>query len=521
MNTPNTPDLASENAELRAWLAEAEDTLRAIGAGEVDARVMNEEVYALKGAEKALRQAHDSLDQRVRERTAELQQQREWLKVTLASIGDALIATDAAGRITFLNPVAETLTGWSRQEALGQPVQSVFRIVDEATRSPREDLVERALREGATVKLANNTCLIARAEHEIPIEDSAAPIKDRDGKVAGAVLVFHDVTEKRRAQHALRESEAQRKVAEAVQVERQRLTGVLNLLPAYVVLLSPDYRVPFANRFFEERFGKSEGRRCYEYLFQRTEPCENCQTYKVLQTNAPQRWEWTGPDGRNYDIYDFPFTDVDGSPLIMEVGLDITERKQAEAAVQAERRRLFEVLETLPAMVCLLTPDYHVAFANRSFRQKFGEANGRHCYEYCFGRNAPCDFCESYNVLQTGQPHHWEVKGPDGTVMDAYDFPFTDVDGTPMILEMDLDITERRQAEAELARHRQHLQEMVEERTKELRATNEELTRFNEAMVGRELRMIELKQEINALCAQLGLPPRYGPVLGEEAEPAQ
>ncbi len=72
----------------------------------------------------------------------------------------------------------------------------------------------------------------------------------------------------------------------------------------------------------------------------------------------------------------------------MEVGLDITERKQAEAAVQAERRRLFDVLETLPPMVCLLTLDYHVAFANRSFREKFGESHGRHCYEYCFGRTA-------------------------------------------------------------------------------------------------------------------------------------
>jgi PAS domain-containing protein len=91
----------------------------------------------------------------------------------------------------------------------------------------------------------------------------------------------------------------------------------------------PDYHVPFANQFFEERFGKSEGRRCYEYLFQRTEPCENCETYKVLKTGAPHRWEWTGPDGRNYDIHDFPFIDTDGTPLIMEVGLDITERKRA------------------------------------------------------------------------------------------------------------------------------------------------------------------------------------------------
>jgi signal transduction histidine kinase len=137
-----------------------------------------------------------------------------------------------------------------------------------------------------------------------------------------------------------RVNEPRQEFAGAVHVERQRLKVVLDLLPAYVILLSPDYRVPFANRFFEERFGKSEGRRCYEYLFHRTGPCENCESYKVFKTNTPLRWEWTGPDGRNYDIHDFPFTDADGSPLIMEVGLDITERKRAEAAIREANETL-------------------------------------------------------------------------------------------------------------------------------------------------------------------------------------
>ena len=126
---------------------------------------------------------------------------------------------------------------------------------------------------------------------------------------------------------------------------------------------------------------------------------------------------------------------------------EIENRKRAEKSVTAERRRLYDILETMPVMVCLLTADYHVAFANRSFRDRFGEDNGRHCYDYCFGREAPCEFCESYNVLKTGQPHHWEVTGPDGSIIDTYDFPFTDTDGSPLILEMDIDITERRRAE--------------------------------------------------------------------------
>jgi PAS domain S-box-containing protein len=164
---------------------------------------------------------------------------------------------------------------------------------------------------------------------------------------------------------------------------------------------------------------------------------------------------------------------------------DVTDRKRAEAAlreslarrqvaeaVEAERRRLFEVLETLPAMVCLLTPDYHVAFANRAFREKFGESHGRHCYEYCYGRPSPCEFCESYGVLRTGQPHRWEVTTADGSVIEVHDLPFTDVDGSPLILEMDWDITERRKAESELARYRGDLEALVQQRTTRLEAVN-------------------------------------------------
>lgn len=127
---------------------------------------------------------------------------------------------------------------------------------------------------------------------------------------------------------------------EAIRAEQQRFNDLLEMLPAYLVLLTPDHHIAFANRFFRERFGEDHGRRCFEYLFQRTEPCEVCNTYQVLETGEPQRWEWTGPDGRTYDIYDFPFTDVDGSPLIMEMGIDITQRKRMEEALKEANQTL-------------------------------------------------------------------------------------------------------------------------------------------------------------------------------------
>jgi PAS domain S-box-containing protein len=109
---------------------------------------------------------------------------------------------------------------------------------------------------------------------------------------------------------------------------------------------------------------------------------------------------------------------------------------------------MFAMLETLPAMICLLNPDHYVTFANRAFRERFGVSNGRRCYEYCFGHSVPCHFCKSYDALTTGQPQHWELRLPDGSVIEAYDFPFKDSDGSPLILEMDIDVTELKRAEA-------------------------------------------------------------------------
>ncbi len=111
-----------------------------------------------------------------------LRQQREWLQVTLQSIGDAVITTDAVGKVTSLNPVAEELTGWKMAEALNRPIEEVFNIINEETRSPAPNPVGKVLREGKILGLANHTAVISRDGKERAIEDSAAPIKDAQGE---------------------------------------------------------------------------------------------------------------------------------------------------------------------------------------------------------------------------------------------------------------------------------------------------------------------------------------------------
>lgn len=155
---------------------------------------------------------------------------QERYAVTLDSIGDAVIVTDREGHITLMNPVAQELTGWPLADGRGRPIGEVFRIINETTRRPVESPVERALREGRVVGLANHTLLVARDGAERPIDDSGAPVRARDGGVVGAVLVFRDVSarraEERARDEALRREQASRDMAEAAIGVRDRFLAL-------------------------------------------------------------------------------------------------------------------------------------------------------------------------------------------------------------------------------------------------------------------------------------------------------
>jgi len=147
-----------------------------------------------------------------RERNANaIYEQRETFRTTLASIGDAVMTTDTEGRVTYLNTVAQSLTGWTQEDAVGRPLENTFHIVNEQTRAPVENPVARVLREGVIVGLANHTLLIAKDGTERPIDDSAAPIRDRGENTVGVVMVFRDVTERRHAETALQDANTRSK----------------------------------------------------------------------------------------------------------------------------------------------------------------------------------------------------------------------------------------------------------------------------------------------------------------------
>lgn len=342
------------------------------------------------------------------------------------------------------------------------------------------------------------------------------------------IRVKERTAELEKANSALEEEIAEHKEAEeAVKAERQRFNDVLETLPAYLVLLTPDYHVPFANRFFRERFGESHGRPCFEYLFGRSEPCEICETYTVLKTKEPHRWEWTGPDGRNYDIFDFPFTDTDGSALIMEMGIDITERKRAEEtlrvrALQQEvaarlglqalagldlailmNEAVSELAKTLGVeytKVLKLLPDCRKLLLVAGVGWKEGLV-GRGTVGSGRDSQAGYTLLSSEPVIVedlrtetrfSGPPllHEHGVISGMSVIISGHGRPFgvlgvhtvkhrnftaDDVHFLQAIANLIAMVVEQKRVEAELEKYREHLEELVQERTGELEAANEEL----------------------------------------------
>ena len=234
---------------------------------------------------------------------------------------DPLVTISAEGMITDVNRATENATGISREELIGNSFSNYFTEPNKANEGYQQVLSRGFVRDyPLTVR--------NKGGQTIDVLYNAAVYKNESGIIQGVFAAARDITERKKAE-------------EAIKLERKRMNDLMEMLPAYLILLTKDYHVQYANQYFEDRFGKSNGKKCYEYLFGLDKPCEICETFTVFKTNAPHNWEWTGPDNRNYDIHDFPFKDVDGSKLILEMGIDITERKNAEQEI----KKLNEELE--------------------------------------------------------------------------------------------------------------------------------------------------------------------------------
>ncbi|MFO0900035.1 MAG: PAS domain S-box protein [Pirellulales bacterium] len=293
-----------------------------------------------------------------------LAQERERLRITLASIGDAVITTDAQGRVTFLNRVAEQLIGWPQAEALGRPLPEVFEIVNHHTRQPVENPALQALAEGRVVALANHTILIARDGAERPIDDSAAPMCDDQGQTVGAVLVFRDVSERMAAQLA------QARLATIVEssddaILSKTLEGVITSWNAG------------AERLFGYTAAEAVGRSITMIIplerrdeetkilarLRRGERIEHFETIRVAK------------DGRLLEISlsVSPLRDSEGQIIgASKIARDISARRQAELALRESEERFRQLADTIPQLAWYANADGYITWYNRRWYEYTG-----------------------------------------------------------------------------------------------------------------------------------------------------
>ena len=299
---------------------------------------------------------------------------QETFRITLYSIGDAVITTDTGGRVREMNPVAETLTGWPETEARGKPLEETFRIVNEETRATVENPVNRVLREGTVVGLANHTLLVARDGTERPIADSAAPIRDENGIVIGVVLVFRDQTEERTAQGVLIESEERLRLA--LTAANQGLydlnvqTGECIVSPEYARMLGYDpAEFRETNDAWRERLhpdDREEVYRTYEdYVAGRRDE------YRVefRQRTQSGDWKWI------LSLGSLISRSADGQPLrMLGTHTDITERKRAEETVRQSQKQnefLASVIQQSSQPFAVGYPDGRLGLFNKAFRATY------------------------------------------------------------------------------------------------------------------------------------------------------
>jgi PAS domain S-box-containing protein len=318
-------------------------------------------MYPVFDSENMVRQlavfGHDITERKRAEEA--LRDSEERYRTTLQSIGDAVISTDSTGHIAQMNPVAETLTGWLEAEARGQPLESVFRIINEETRALVESPVTRVLREGQIVGLANHTILIAKDGKEWPIADSGAPIRNPNGETTGVVLVFRDQTEERRAEREIREAE-------------ERFRTFFDNAPIGKCMTAPDGQVLRANPAFGEMLGYSVEEIQNVSFATLTHPDDLPETLEcVRKLLAAERESWSiekryiAKDGRIVwtSVATALQRDPQGNPLYLLTHIqDITDRKRAEQEIESLSRFPLEN----PNPILRVRQDGMVLYANPS-----------------------------------------------------------------------------------------------------------------------------------------------------------
>ncbi|VAX06047.1 diguanylate cyclase/phosphodiesterase (GGDEF & EAL domains) with PAS/PAC sensor(s) [hydrothermal vent metagenome] len=424
--------------------------------------------------------------QAVKYAQTKLQQRENHLALTLNSIGDAVIATDAQGRVMQINPVAEKLTGWQQNEAHGLPLPEIFRIVNARSREPVDNPVEKVLSSGKVVGLANHTVLIAKDDHEYQIADSGAPIIDEKGEVFGVILVFRDVSKEYQQQETL--SKSQFNLAEAQKIAHignWELDLVSNTLKwsdeiFRIFEIDPGKFTPTYDRFIDSIHPDDRNMVNQAY----SDSLEHKTAYNITHRLLMK-------DGRIKYVNECCKTDFDDNgQALRSIGViqDLTKQKKIEHEKFKAASEWKQAMDSINDAIYLIDLDDRVIRANKIFYQLTGlkpeQVIGQDISKIMHpeGEPVPCPVClarkareDSLLVLEANHPDN-----PAGCPIEIMLRVIRNKDGAPISILMRVrDLSQQREIEDKLRQQQDYLEKEVEKRTADLNLINKELESFS------------------------------------------
>ena len=415
-------------------------------------------------------------EEALRKSAEQLRETKDYLDNIIESSADAIVVVDMDGTVRSWNKAAEDYMGYAADEVIGSSNRKFFADPEEPER-----IMEMVLRDGMLKNY--RTAVLNNDRKPVQISLSASLLKDSEGVPIGTVRVSRDIT---------KEVELEARIKE----ERDNLNLIFDSMVDGIYIVSKDYEIEFMNKVLIGEFGDRVGTICYKVFHNREEPCPLCKNQEVMNGETVH-WEWnSGRRNRTYDLIETPLKNIDGTISKLTIFRDITERKRAEEKLLRVSRDREEIFQALGNAVIIIDPEFNILDANRPVMAATGmsakELTGRKCYEIAHRTTEPPENCPAKKLMAS------KDYKPVENDMEALGGIFL-VSCTPVIEDGDLvkiihtmtDITERKRAE-----------EKLEKKIEELR-------RFNEMTVERELKMVELKKEINSLLRGLGKEPRY------------